>query len=271
MKNSKFYNQIKSYLDGELSPADLEAFQEKMKKDAQFAEEVKLFQISREKLLPLLQKKKEIANFRTLIEQKSKDYFPEETANTGGTEDESPSSRPSPKVVKFWTRRRKQIAGAVAASLLLLVLWKPAQDWLNPPSLMTLYEDLHEVPSSSFTTLSVAILEEQIDRAIENKEYEKALDLLNQYIAAGEGNQLEAQFFKGICLQKLGQHTQAITTFKLLSEGDSILKNDAHWYLALSYLYKEDLTTCRKYLNQIEQNSGKYEAAQTLLRRLERH
>lgn len=274
MENSNFQNNIKKYLEGDLSPAEMKRFQQKIATDPDFAEEVKLFDISRKRLLPLLKKYKEIAEFRRLIEEKSESYFEpgnsvsEETIATPNT-----STSSSGKVVNKQSRflsKKMKLGLAVAASLLVLVMLTPVRDLILPPKLSptALYENLHQLPESSFLKMNIATIEGEIDKAFNAEEYEKALDLLNQYLATEPENTLKAQFFKGLCLQKLNRHQEAIAMFKPLSEGNSSLKNDSHWYIALSYLYEEEFTPCRTYLNKISKKSSKHKDAQYLLNKL---
>ncbi|ELR73125.1 hypothetical protein C900_05760 [Fulvivirga imtechensis AK7] len=78
--------------------------------------------------------------------------------------------------------------------------------------------------------------------------------------------------YLGNCYLQTKDPNKAIEIFKTVNResNDTILKQNAQWYLALAYLKKEDLQQTRKILKEIIQNEGIYaEHAEKLLGKLD--
>lgn len=103
-------------------------------------------------------------------------------------------------------------------------------------------------------------------QAYDKKEYQKALNLLNEY-----PNNTSALMAKGNCEFLLDEYEKAIETFKQLSNKkiDVHQKAKAQWYLALSYLKLEKVNEAKKSLQLFTKDSNYYSRAQTILKKLD--
>jgi len=77
------------------------------------------------------------------------------------------------------------------------------------------------------------------------------------------------QMLKGACYFQLQQHENCIKYFEAIVNGNTPLKDEAHWYLALSYLQANEITTARTLLEVIvNKQSWNSDKAKDLLKQL---
>lgn len=103
--------------------------------------------------------------------------------------------------------------------------------------------------------------------AYNNKDYKKALENFNRYLAidSSGGNLVLA---RNICLMKTGQIDKSITALQKLAEEKTEFKYEANWYIALDFLMKNHKDSCKKVLEEIPSTSGFYLKATSLLKNL---
>lgn len=106
------------------------------------------------------------------------------------------------------------------------------------------------------------------EAAFNRQDYPAALTALDQVLAR-QPEQLTALLYKGITLLELRRPADARTILTPIAAGNSALRGEARWYLALSYLMENNATACAAALKSIETGEQRYQAAQALLKRLE--
>ena len=79
----------------------------------------------------------------------------------------------------------------------------------------------------------------------------------------------ELQLYYAISLIESDDYAKASVLLTNISQGNSVYKEEAIWYSALSSLKQKDYKTCKKQLEQISQDSEKYNQAQKLLKELD--
>jgi hypothetical protein len=80
-----------------------------------------------------------------------------------------------------------------------------------------------------------------------------------------------SQLFSGISAMEMSNYDEAISHFKVLTEGNqSNLKADAQWYLALCYLKKGDSDLCMKTLDALKENTYYKDQVNALLSEMAR-
>ena len=79
----------------------------------------------------------------------------------------------------------------------------------------------------------------------------------------------ELQLYYAISLIESDDYEKASVLLINISQGNSVYKEEAIWYLALSSLKQKDYKTCKKQLELISQDSEKYNQAQKLLKELD--
>ena len=79
----------------------------------------------------------------------------------------------------------------------------------------------------------------------------------------------EIQLYYGISLIETDNYSKAKILLENVSQGNSVYKEEAIWYLALSSLKQKNYEASKKYLQQITEDSEKYSSAQKLLNDLD--
>ena len=98
------------------------------------------------------------------------------------------------------------------------------------------------------------------------KEYKKA----SQSFAKIEDlTNPELQLYYAISLIESDDYEKASVLLTNISQGNSVYKEEAIWYMAFSSLKQKDYKTCKKQLELISQDSEKYNQAQKLLKELD--
>ena len=131
------------------------------------------------------------------------------------------------------------------------------------------YSDFANYNQISLTVrgTSDALLKEA-ETAFNNKNYEEAEQLFNQILEQVSSN-TEIQLYKSITLIETNQFDEADELLEGISEGNSIYKNKATWYLALSKLKQNNLESCKSILKSIPDDAEDYKQAQKLLNKLD--
>ncbi len=106
------------------------------------------------------------------------------------------------------------------------------------------------------------------EKAFAEKDYGKAQAALEQVIAADPKN-ITANLYQGICLLELGRIAEARAVFAPIALGQSALRGEANWYIALSYLKEKNYEACKSNLQYIEPGADRYEQAQELMKKLQ--
>jgi len=219
---------IDKYLDDELSEPEVNAFEEEMQTNEDFAHEVKLQQTARETV--------EYANFMDKIE----------TIRSEKSSSEQ-SVKPSGSII----RRLLPVVGLVAAALIVLLIWQPWQRSFYQP-----YELNITQLSSSNSSL------QQAQNTYNSGDYTAAIPLLEKF-----PDTIPAQIAKANAHYELGEFDQAVASLKPIASGNSGYKTTANWYLALTYLKQDQSEKARTALKEIKAGEY-YDRAQRLLNKI---
>ena len=92
--------------------------------------------------------------------------------------------------------------------------------------------------------------------------------LFNQILEEDSSN-TEIQLYKSITLIETNQFSESFEFSVGISEGNSIYKNKAMWYLALSKLKQGNFEACKNILKSIPKDAKDYKQAQKLLNKLD--
>jgi hypothetical protein len=105
------------------------------------------------------------------------------------------------------------------------------------------------------------------EKSFNNKSFTEAETYFTQLLSIESENQ-EFKLYKAISGIELNKFTEAEVLLKQISKGNSVFKNSANWYLALSKLKQKDYKTCSEILKRIPSDAGDYKNAQKLLKKL---
>ncbi|MFK7908482.1 MAG: tol-pal system YbgF family protein [Chitinophagales bacterium] len=259
------YEKIENYLNGTLTGADLEAFEEQLQSDAELLEEVKLMQ----NLDTVLSDEVDLV-FQQMVETEAGLFLDE----LGSEEVEQPNFADSPvPKIGGWNRK-----WAIAASFLLLMV-----------SMVLLWQVQSNDPISNDALFANHFDTYRLNKNVRGggdspTEFQKGIEYYNanefgaatqvfEALTAQEPNDLSLAFCLGNAYlnQEPPQLDLAQSQFeKIISDGGSIHVPKAQWYMALVAVKKGDLEQAKTLLKQVEQSGDKFgQKAKELLKELE--
>ncbi len=106
------------------------------------------------------------------------------------------------------------------------------------------------------------------ETSFNQKNYKKAIEYFNQILTEQPDNN-EVLFYKGIALVETNNYTAAELVFTKLQQSQSIYKNKALFYLALTKLKQKDYEGCKKLLITLPETAEDYPKAKEILRKLD--
>ncbi len=234
------YKLIDQYLRGELDEAGQQEVKSRMDSDEAFAEELR-------------------------FQQEVKSFAGHRTRRQALQEQLTQLNQKTEKEAKVIPMRRRvfYIAGAAAAIALVIYLALP---FLMPGTLYDQFNDHQQLAlqeRGDNTTLA-----QEAENAFNNGNYELAYAKLSELTQATPDD-TRAQLALGITALETDKLVEAKTIFNTLSNGDSAVKDNATWYLALTYVKAEDYANARQTLERIPAGTFWSAKAQELLNKLE--
>ncbi len=237
---------LHNYFNGLLPPEEARDVEARAASDPAFGEEFTL----RKEMEAFPRKEAEREAMVDLLKTVGKDYFKDEIAET-----------PQFKVVR--NNLRRWIALAASITLVAAAIW-----FFTRSGGMPTYQQYAQHEPLSFTVMGDNLVSKtDAETNFEQKDFGKALAALDQVLAA-EPDNIKAKFYRGICLIELDRSAEARTVFEPLAAGNSAFKEDAAWYVALSYLQEKNTGACKAALMKIDSGSIHYKAAQEMLKGL---
>ncbi len=241
---------LNDYFNGLLPDADAQKVRDRAAVEPEFAEEFSL-RIAMAEYPSRAAKRTALTDTLSAVE---KDFFQKDVA-------ENAPAVPTIRAKVNWTRW----AAAVAAGLVLVF----GAVWFFNQSGLPEYRQYAQHAPLSLTVRGVA------DQAISNaekafaeKDYAGALAALEQVIAADPSN-ITAQLYRGICLLEMNRTGEARAALAPIALGQSALRSEANWYIALSYLKEKNINACKSSLEYIEPGADHYEEAQEMMKKLQ--
>ncbi|MBA4275967.1 tetratricopeptide repeat protein [Flavobacterium sp.] len=239
--NDERYILFENYLSNELSAEEKTNFEKQLAEDSELASAFEIFKDLNLHLENKFGNQEELKAFKKNLKSISKEHF----------------KTKKPKVIDFspWHY-------AVAASVTILVgLFvfqniNPSFDDYNNPEMATFIErgDVNE-------NLKLA------QDAFNAKNYKTAITCFEAILK--ENKSPEIQYFYAVSLLETDQFQKAEINLSDLRYGNSIYKNKATWYLALSKLKQKDYKSCKNILLTIPDDFEDYDQVQQLLNDLD--
>lgn len=236
--NEEMFLLFENFLDGQLSNEERLVFEEKLKKDPEFQNHFKMYKETSAYLKNKFDH--ETVSFKENVNIISNNYF-------------SNANKKETRVVKL------QAWYYVAASIVLVFgFWFFMQNG-NPQ-----YSDYNTHEIAAFSERGEASVDFKLaEVAFNSKKYKEASVYLEKILKNNPSP--EFQYFYAISLLEQNQFLKAETQLDTLKRSNTIYKEKAIWYLALSKLKQEKWDECKSYLNQIPETSEDYQKAQQLL------
>lgn len=235
-------NLLHNYFNGLLPAEQARAVEERAATEPEFGEEFALRKAMERYPKQEAERELLLASLKAL----GSEYFKEKVA-------ESPQFTVARNNVRRWI--------ALAASVTLIA----AAIWFFRQEPKPVYEQFASHAPLSLTVMgNTQQAKTDAEMAFGQKDYAKALAALDQ-VLSDEPNNIKASFYRGICLLELGRVPESRQVFEPLASGNSALREDADWYIALSYLKEKNNAACKAKLQQIEPGAAHYKDAQKIL------
>ncbi|MEN3323522.1 hypothetical protein VP395_07270 [Mariniflexile soesokkakense] len=239
------YILFENYLLGNLSKEDVIAFENRLESDSKFKESFNTYI----ELTSFLKDKfeGEVASnaFQNNLKNISQSYFEKQ---------EAPK-----KQMRF-----KPWLYATAASVVLLISIVLFNNLSAP-----VYQDY-----ANYDSISLTIRGEQdallhtAENAFNNKDFAKAEEAFKSLMVLDKDN-AELQFYSAVSNIELDKFEKAEILLANLIKGQSVFKNKAIWYLALSNLKQKEFDDCLEILKTIPEGADDYDRAQKLIKKLD--
>lgn len=244
------YILFEDCLSGNLDENATNAFETRLETDKAFEQSFSIYKDISAHLDHEIGNEEKTMDFRANLDSISHNYFSKLNAEQEKVE--------TKKTFSFYKL-------AIAASVALLLGFFVFNQFSGDPS----YSDFANYDQISLTVRGENDeLLKEAETAFNTKNYEEAELLFNQ-ILEQDSNNTEIELYKSITLIETNQFSEADELLKAISEGNSIYKNKAKWYLALSKLKQEDFEACNAVLKNIPEDAEDYEQAQKLLNKLD--
>lgn len=239
------HEAIARYITGEMSGAELQAFEATLQQDISLQESVAQYR----EVLDTLQYKLEPDEKQQALSQTlramNEEYF----------RDNKVKVMP---MRHYW----KYISGIAAAAIVFFIIW--LQPWQQ--DLYKEYGQIQMVAAAERGTDTDTLLQEAA--VLFNRgDLVGAQKYLREATAQAPENQLTA-FYYAVTLIATHDLTQARQLLTTIYNGSSVVKYDAAFFMALSYLKEKQYEDTRSWLEKIPAGTSRYAAAQELLRKI---
>ncbi len=225
------YKLIEDYLAGNLDKSQIAFFEKRLASDKSFAETFQL-QKSMNAFLVKENKKEELL---PKLEALGEKHFDGQEAT-----------------IKPIKRRRIFVGLALAASVAVLIFA------LNTFFQKPLYQQFADHQALNLiekgTTEELA---QQAQNQFNAKDYTNAYQSLNEYLIKNP-NDTKVLLAKGICALELNKYEEAKSIFEKIKNGNSLLKSNGTWYLALTYLKQDNIDQAKIILSEIPESGTFY-------------
>lgn len=239
------YILFENYLSEDLSEIEKNAFETRLETDSKFKESFNTYKELSSFLEHKFENEATSTAFQNNLKNISKSYFEKQ---------EAPK-----KVIQF-----KPWQYAMAASIVLLIGITLFNNLSNP-----VYHDYANYESISLTVRGNQDgLLKTAENAFNNKDFAKADVAFKELLLTDEKNS-EFQFYRGVTNIELNKFEVSDWLLKGLKDGNSVYKNKATWYLALSKLKQKKEAACLEILKTIPEDADDYKAAQKLINKLD--
>ncbi|MHC0439805.1 tetratricopeptide repeat protein [Flavobacterium sp. 3-210] len=239
--NEEHYILFDQYLEGELTIDQKNDFEKQLAEDAQFASEFETFKSVQLQLQNKFGFEEEREAFKENLNQIAEEYF-----------------NKKPKVIglKPWYL-------AVAASVAVLF----GLFFFNYNQYPAFADYNHPEQASFAERGSEDGPLKNAEKEFNAKRYSLAIPHFEEVLAKGKTP--EIQFYYGVSLLEESHYLKSEAVFNELKEGNSVYKEKATWYLALSKLKQRDYEGCKKILQTISEDYEDYDEVQLLLDELD--
>lgn len=176
--------------------------------------------------------------------------------------EEAAAETQTPPPMKASVSWKRWMLAAASVALLAAVVWFFS---LPEPSLYSQYAQHAPLALTERGPNETDAVE--AERAFNAGRYAGALAALDHLLNTQPGH-LRARLYHAICLLELNRPAEARAELEPLAQGQSALRGDAIWYVALSYLRENNAVACTETLERLTPNDDHYETARELIHQM---
>jgi len=244
------YETISQYLAGELTGKALATFEKQMQEDANLAAEVNIYRTIEADQLFITKHKAEKEKLAASLQELNKTYFKE----------------PKAKIVKI--NRWWYAAAAVAAAVVSILILRPfgGENFNNEKLFAHYAKNIESLSTGERGTGSDTLLLEAVN-LFNKKDYNNSLPLLKN-ILVNNPNETDLVIATGVCYMQISEYDSAIKIFDNLANGNTVYKNQAIWYKALTLLKENKIDVCYKVLESLPADADNIKEARELMRKI---
>lgn len=242
------------YVEDELSPEEREQFETRLQNDPDLGAEVALYRELKTALRQRLTPDQGEEALRQTLQRLNTEYF-SGAEQTGGLKEAGARRIPL-------TRWLAGMAAAASVIVATVLLWpsdhRSVMDRLGSTEMVSTTERGNNADS----------LLQQAATHFNKQDFAGALPFLDRAIQADSSNQL-ALFYEGVAEWHVGRVGDARHHLQEVYNGESLLRYEAAFYMALSYARENDNTAAREWLKKIPSDapvSGKAKQLETNLK-----
>ena len=263
------HKQIDDYLRGRMSKEEADEFEKRLLLDSDLAEEVSISK----NLFALF----DTDEWDPIDELDSNGYayqeflMSDEADTISNAITEARDAYRKTSLPLHQPKRRTQWYAAAASFVVLMALSYTFMFNNNatPEALFAEYNNQTELPSLTLRSDADKLLADA-ESQFNNRDFDAAIETLNTYENRFGNKFYSIRLYKGLCYLNTNRYDNAIAEFNALRDSNSLDKNRAHWYLALTHLKQNNLVKAKEELNTITQyNYFNHKAAAQLLRKLD--
>ena len=238
----KFSKQdVINYADGEMEASEIKAFESALSEDTELQSELKLYESVRGTLKSKLAPDKRDDEFKANLNQFRQQHF--------GVKDVKPTA----KIISF-----NKLWYAAAILVVGLLIWAP---WNK--NLYNQYADTEMISFAERGSNNHADLQSATD-AFNDGKFEEAAKILAPVVKKDSSNDM-LRYYLGVAQLENDSVTLGRENLAIVAANQSLLKYDATFYIALSYLKEKNKGECKVWLNKIPKNAANYDKTQELL------
>jgi hypothetical protein len=246
--NERDATLLDDYFNGLLSPDEVQALHVRTAKDSAFADEFFL----RQSMESFPRRAAARAAFSDSLKKVGDDFFPKKQSKK--TDKQAFTS--------LYGRSLRWLAAAAAIALTAAAVW-----FLRPQGAPDYRQYAQHAPLALTELGATEQIKSQAEAAFNAQDFARALPALEEIARAEPGN-LTARLYQGICLLEIDRAAEARAVLEPLAAGNSALRGEAAWYIALSYLQEKNVESCRAALQKIPAGADRRAQAEELLKRL---
>lgn len=225
------------YVEDELSPEEREQFETRLQRDPDLGAEVALYRELKTVLRQRLTPDEGAEALRQTLQRLNTEHFGG-AEQTGGIKETSGARRIP---LTRWLTGMAAAASVIVATVLL---------WPSDHRSMVDRLGSTEMVSTTERGSNADSLLQQAAIHFNKQDFAGALPFLDRAVQADSSNQL-AMFYKGVAEWHVGRVGDARRHLQEVYNGESLLRYEAAFYMALSYAGENDKTAAREWLKKI--------------------